>query len=460
MHYDVVIIGAGLSGLAAGIRLAYFDRSVCIVEKHYAFGGLNSYYTLDGREFDVGLHALTNYVPPGVRNAPLPKLLRQLRLNRDELDLREQRYSLIRFPHHTLRFTNDIAVMTEEIAREFPAEREGFQRLLANINAYEDLRLDAEWVSTRETLSRYLRDPMLIDMLLCPVMYYGSAEERDMDYTQFVILFKSLFCEGFARPHGGVRPLIKALVRKFRGNGGKLRMRDGVKRIEVEDGRAAALQLESGDTLTADMVFSCAGYPETMRLCSDRQSDEKPESGRLSFVESMAVMDTLPDKLGHEATIVFFNDTDKFTYACPDEPIDPRSGVLCCPTNYEGQDESAEGLFRVTWLANYDRWRALDDGAYAETKRAYLPAVMEQGERLMPGFEKNVVYTDMFTPKTIQRYTGHLGGAVYGSPNKRRDGRTDIANLFICGTDQGFLGIIGAMLSGITMANLHVLAAD
>ena len=33
-NYDVIIIGAGLSGLAAGIRLAHFDKKVCIVEKH------------------------------------------------------------------------------------------------------------------------------------------------------------------------------------------------------------------------------------------------------------------------------------------------------------------------------------------------------------------------------------------------------------------------------------------
>ena len=37
-QYDVVIIGAGMSGLAAGIRLAYFDKSVCILERHRALG--------------------------------------------------------------------------------------------------------------------------------------------------------------------------------------------------------------------------------------------------------------------------------------------------------------------------------------------------------------------------------------------------------------------------------------
>ena len=59
-HYDVAIIGAGMSGLAAGIRLAHFGRRVCIFERHYAPGGLNSFYSLEGRKYDVGLHAMTN----------------------------------------------------------------------------------------------------------------------------------------------------------------------------------------------------------------------------------------------------------------------------------------------------------------------------------------------------------------------------------------------------------------
>ena len=69
-HYDVVIIGAGMSGLAAGIRLAYYDQRVCILERHTTIGGLNSFYRLRGRNYDVGLHAVTNYASPGTRTGP------------------------------------------------------------------------------------------------------------------------------------------------------------------------------------------------------------------------------------------------------------------------------------------------------------------------------------------------------------------------------------------------------
>ena len=77
--YDAIIIGAGMSGLAAGIRAAYFEKRVCILERHYTIGGLNSFYRLRGRDYDVGLHAVTNFTPPGSRHGPLARSLRQLR---------------------------------------------------------------------------------------------------------------------------------------------------------------------------------------------------------------------------------------------------------------------------------------------------------------------------------------------------------------------------------------------
>ncbi len=118
--YDVVIIGAGMSGLAAGIRLAMFDKSVCILERHYAVGGLNSYYRLEGRNFDVGLHALTNFAPKSQKTGPLPRLLRQLRIPWDSLDLAEQVGSTIVFSDAKLRFNNDPRCLAAEIERAVP----------------------------------------------------------------------------------------------------------------------------------------------------------------------------------------------------------------------------------------------------------------------------------------------------------------------------------------------------
>ena len=479
-HYDVAIIGAGMSGLAAGIRLAHFGKRVCIFERHNVVGGLNSFYSIAGRKFDVGLHAMTNFVRPGVKGTPLTKLLRQLRIDREEFALCEQKQSRIAFGPRgetSLRFTNDFAALESEVAAKFPGERDGFHRLLETVRSFDDVALDTKPVSAREVVRQHIRDRLLEDMLFCPLMYYGSATERDMEFGQFVIMFKALFLEGFARPFEGVRVVLRVLLEKYRAAGGERRMKCGVRRIISRDGRATALILDDETEITADHVISSIGAPETEALLETQRPPEprnqpvgdnplQLKSGRLSFVETITVLNCQPAELGWGSdTIIFFNDSDQFDYVRPDELVDPRSGVICIPNNFEyGAGRTLpEGIVRVTCLANYDRWSALADDAYAAEKQRWFEDVQRSAKRFLPPLdssdvlEQATVTTDMFTPRTITKFTGHFSGAIYGAPTKNRQGRTSLENVYLCGTDQGFLGIVGAMLSGISMANYHIL---
>lgn len=458
MNYDVIIIGAGMSGLAAGIRLAYYDKKVCILEKHHRVGGLNSFYSRDGHKFDVGLHAMTNYVPLGTKSTPLPKLLRQLKLKAEDFALCQQRISAIKFPEKTIRFNNDLDFFIQEVVENFPAQADNFWKLLKTISEYDALALDAKPIPVREVIGSIISDPLLIDMLLCPLMYYGNAQENDMEFGQFVIMFNSIFCEGFARPQSGVRQILDVLVEKYRGNGGELRLKCGVKSIQVDNGRAMSILLDNGEMLIADKIISSAGYVETMRLLSDHDPTRvNHDVGQLSFVEFIMILDKEPAKMGYDTTITFFNNSDRFHYRKPDDLVDISSGVICCPNNFHFESPLPEAMLRVTNMANFDHWNKLGQEEYKAQKAAWLETTLKEVVKFVPDFRESIVYTDVFTPKTIHRFTGHLNGAVYGTPNKIKTGSTHLDNLFICGTDQGFLGIIGAMLSGISMANLHVL---
>jgi phytoene dehydrogenase-like protein len=475
-HYEVAIIGAGMSGLAAGIRLAHFGKKVCLFERHNAVGGLNSYYSLDGRKYDVGLHAMTNYVRPGVKGTPLTKLLRQLRIDREEFALCEQKQSRIAFGPQgemNLGFTNDFAVLEGGVAAMFPAQIDGFRRLVQLVRTHDDVSLEARPESARAVVRRHIHNQLLEDMLFCPVMYYGSAQEHDMEFGQFVIMFKALFLEGFARPFEGVRVILRVLQEKYRQAGGERRMKCGVQCITARGDRATALVLDDGSEITADHVLSSIGAPETERLMSDQLEPVGALSdvcvspvGRLSFVETITVLDRPPAALGWgDDTIIFFNDSAQLHYEQPATQVDPRSGVICFPNNFDygpGRD-LPEGWFRCTCLANYAQWANLDEADYRADKRRWFGAVQRSALRFLPtlpepdALSRATVATDMFTPRTITKFTGHFGGAIYGSPQKHRQGRTALSNVYLCGTDQGFLGIVGAMLSGISMANYHIL---
>jgi phytoene dehydrogenase-like protein len=463
-QYDVAIIGAGLSGLAAGIRLAHFGKRVCIFERHNAAGGLNSFYSLDGRKYDVGLHAVTNYVPPGVKGTPLGKILRQLRIGREEFALCPQKGSRVAFGPDggtSLRFGNDFALLESEVASRFPSEIDGF-RAVTRLVRETPLSGEGDRSSARAFLRGHISQRLLEDMLLCPLMFYGSAREDDMDLGQFAIMFRALYLEGFARPLEGVRVIMRVLLEKYREAGGERRMKCGVARIIAKEGRAAALVLDSGEEITAAQVISSIGIAETEALIGAPRRPERT----LGYVETISVLDRPPAALGWgDDTIVFFNDSDRFTYRDPDGPVDTRSGIICFPNNFEyGEGRGLpEGFFRVTCLANHDAWAALPEEAYRAQKTRWFGAIQASAKRFLPPLaspgllEQATVATDMFTPTTVVRYTGHLRGAIYGAPEKNPSGRTALSNLFICGTDQGMLGIVGSMLSGISMANQHVL---
>jgi phytoene dehydrogenase-like protein len=465
-QYDVAIIGAGLSGLAAGIRLAHFGKRVCIFERHNAAGGLNSFYSLGGRKYDVGLHAVTNFVPAGVKGTPLGKILRQLRIERDEFALCPQKGSRVTFGplgERSLRFTNDFAVLESDVAAHFPAEAEGFRKVAAYVR---DMPLSggAQGASARAFLRESIGDPVLEDMILCPLMFYGSAREDDMDLGQFAIMFRALYLEGFARPIEGVRVIMRVILEKFREAGGERRMKCGVKSIVVREGRAAALILDSGEEITATHVLSSIGAAETAALTGGSRT----AAATLGYVETISVLNRAPAALGWgDDTIVFFNDSDRFTYRNPAGQVDTRSGIICFPNNFDygpGRDLS-EGFFRVTCLANYDAWANLPEAIYRENKARWFGAIQDSAKRFLPkldptdSLDRATVATDMFTPTTVEKFTGHFRGAIYGAADKNPDGRTALSNLYLCGTDQGMLGIVGSMLSGISMANRHILQA-
>ncbi len=114
-----------------------------MLERHTTIGGLNSFYRMNGRDYDVGLHAVTNYTPAGAKKGPLARLLRQLRFKWEDFELSEQCGSAIAFPSARLRFDNNIELLKSEIAREFPSQRDNFERLLGQLADYDDLNQES-----------------------------------------------------------------------------------------------------------------------------------------------------------------------------------------------------------------------------------------------------------------------------------------------------------------------------
>jgi phytoene dehydrogenase-like protein len=229
--------------------------------------------------------------------------------------------------------------------------------------------------------------------------------------------------------------------------------------INSEKGIFKSLTLANGEELSAVSLISSMGRIETLRRCNPDLMEESfsDSEGQVSFMESLFALDRDPKDLGYCRSIIFFCTDYRFRYEVPKDLIDISSGVLCCPNNFQYPKPLSEGMIRLTNLASFRLWDALPRREYINAKKEWRARALENLFTFFPDFRDSVVFSDTFTPKTILKYTGHANGSVYGSPDKLKDGVTPVQNLFICGTDQGFLGIVGATLSGISMANLHIL---
>jgi phytoene dehydrogenase-like protein len=341
----------------------------------------------------------------------------------------------------------------QEVAEKFPAEIDNLRRLIDKIKTFNEVSLDNEFLPAKVVVRQFIANESLVEMIFCPLLIYGSAWENDMDFSQFVIMFKSIFLEGFSRPKGGVRTIINLLKDRYERLGGEIRFKSGVKNIISSDLKVSALILDNDEVVETETILSSAGLPETMQMCN-QENAEAIRIGNLSFTESILITAHKPQSFKQDATIIFYNNRPHYAYQRSIDFIDSESAVICLPNNFKF-DDASEGIMRVTNIANFEKWNQLARPEYLEQKDLVFKNAQKTLQKFLPGYSGDFLFKDVFSPTTVKRYTGHLGGAVYGSPDKSRNGKTHLNGLYIMGTDQGFLGIVGAMLSGISIANLY-----
>ena len=275
-------------------------------------------------------------------------------------------------------------------------------------------------------------------MLICPLLIYGSAWENDMDFSQFVIMFNSIYLEGLSRPKKGVRTIINILQEKIKEHDCDLFYRSGVKKILTEKKKVIGVELENGKTIHAPIILSSMGLPETKKIT--KEFEKNHEIGSLSFTETIIYFDKKPKDFKIGETLIFYNNNPTYQYKKPSTLFDQQSAVICLPNNFE-TDDYEEGIIRLTNIANFDIWKNLTTDEYKKEKENVFQNALKTIEHVLPDFKGNVQYSDVFTPVTIKKFTSHCQGTVYGSTDKSRDGKTEItADGYLHGCVHGLCG--------------------
>ena len=195
--------------------------------------------------------------------------------------------------------------------RRFPRQIDNFRRLVASLHDYDQFGQSGAARSARKVVGEIIDDPLLVEMLLCPILFYGGSREHDIDFDQFSIMFRAIFLEGLARPHGrhsvdpeDAGPAVQGAWAASFACGRPWRR---------SSSRTTPSKRWCWRTARRSRPATCSRRPVGPRRCgcaTTAGAGEEPPPGRLSFVESISILDSQPRSLGCDKTIVFYNDSE------------------------------------------------------------------------------------------------------------------------------------------------------
>ncbi|MAC81694.1 MAG: phytoene dehydrogenase [Rhodobacteraceae bacterium] len=442
-----LVIGAGLGGLAAAMRLGARGYRVTVIDRLDGPGGRGTCLWEDGHRFDLGPTILT-----------VPQLFRDLwrACGRDfdaEVDLRAlDPFYEIRWPDGS-RFAarRDGAAMRAEVARLSPGDVPGYDRflrdsaaryrfgfeglgrrpmhrvsgLLAVLPRFAALRADR---SVHAHVARRVRDPRLRMALSFHPLFIGGDPFRVTSMYTLVSHLEAAFGVHYAI--GGIAAVAQSMARVVAEQGGHLRYGAEVDEILVRDGRAGGVRLTGGEIAPADIVVSNADAGHTYdRLLSGRKrrwTGRRLRRARWSmglFVwyfgtrGTRGTRDLWPD-VGHHTILNgpryegLVRDIFRTGRLAEDMSLYVHRPSVTDPGVAPEGGDTFYALSPVPHLGHAD---PVDWAAMAEPYRRRVQAVLEQ--QLLPGLGAHLSASRVFTPETFRdRYLSPHGAGFSLEP--------------------------------------------
>jgi len=494
-EFDAIIIGSGLGGLSCAASFARQGFKALVLEHHYRAGGYATTFKRPGGfVFDVSLHStavgerdgIHNLIPgfpeiKDVKFVPHPYLYRIIYPDYD-----------IRVPQKDL--TGYIKILTGH----FPDEKQGIhgifddmKGLIRDINKYSraqgqiDMKnfpreypylfksYNKTWGEIADTR---IKNPKLKAIISGLWGYYGLPPSKlaSIYYAMPTIGFLQ---EGGYYPIGRSQKISDAMVKFIEERGGKVKLRNQVKKILVKNHSAYGVKTANGQEYTGKVVVSNANAYDTFHTMMEEGSFlknylEKMDQFSVSLSSLQVFLGLKKDlinKIGIRDTEIFYEtgyDIEANYKAAINANLENTGyGLMLYDNLYKGYSPEGKNTLNIIALQGYDHWKKYETDYWKGNKKAYRAEkermadllIDKVEETLMPGLREAIEVKEIGTPLTNICFTKNYRGAIYGwdqtldnSTPRRLPHKTPIKNLYLSGAwtnpGGGYSAVIGSGL--------------
>ncbi|XP_061612908.1 inactive all-trans-retinol 13,14-reductase [Phyllopteryx taeniolatus] len=467
---DIIVIGSGIGGLAAGTTLAKAGKKVLVLEQHDQAGGCCHTYIEKGFEFDVGLH----YIGQLHENSLLRIIFDQLSEGQLEFHELNPHFDTIQIglgdDKREYTIVSGKTEMKAHLLKQFPDDTEAIETF------FKIMKISAKkthYLATLKLIPQWLSLILLksgIADLVSPVFRLAGTCATDLVNTlttnkDLHVIFSYLFYgvppkdssvlinallvhhykRGAYYPRGGASEIAFNIIRTLQKYGGNCLVRAPVSQILVDDkGAAYGVKVRKGGEeveIHAPVVISNCGIFTTFQKLLPPEIQVKPDiqerlntmkHGRGSFLV-FSGFDGTEEELGLESTNFWLfknNDMDQsmedfFALSKEEAPDNIPMMFITMPSSKDPEAKirhPGKSCMTILTMVKYEWFEEWKDTTvrkrgdeYHNYKMRFANKLFDRACQLFPKIKDKLVFQDVATPLTNMHYLGAQRGAMYSA---------------------------------------------
>jgi len=469
MHYDVIIIGAGLGGLTAGAKLAKEGKSVLVLEQHDRPGGCATTFKRRDFTMEVGLHEMD-----GIHTRDIKKRIF------DDIGLGE-RVTFLQVPefYRFINETYDLVIPHDPeeakalLKKTFPGEEKGIDDYFYHVLNVRRVMVAHKGKPDRSVgvfLDEIIGDEDLKLVLLGNLGYYHD-DPYSLSWLYYLNAQGSYYGGTASFIQGGSQRLSDALSDLIKEQEGEVRLNQLVTSLDYQGDKVSGVSFKEMrgknkgqiEQATATQIIMNGSVPGLCGLLSKK--DATPLSRSIRDMAIGASLLTVYYGFNKSLKEIGNKNYSTFIY---DESVKSQKDIL--GNNHSdfstrsftfvdyGQVDSrlapeGKSVGAVCAIDYPSDWESLERSEYMRMKEDVADIITSRLVKILPGFRECVEYVEVATSLSVERFTLNPKGAVYGfaqHPGRSLDYLNNLPENIFIASAWGKIGggFSGAMVSG------------